>query len=137
MRRVDLAPLPGELEDLLDLPLEQAMNRATATRPVGEAAGERPPRPPPGAPLVEAEDAARSLLRPATRDGVLEQSQQRDLHVRVDARGDRAYQPERCFPRSTTSSIACSLTVSANRSISALAAASSASSAAARTPGRD
>jgi IS30 family transposase len=137
MRRVGLAPLLGEGKDLADLPLEQAVDGAAAAAAVGEVAGQGALRPAAGAPLVQAEDAARPLMRPATRDGVLEQPQQRDLHSRVDARGDRAYQPERCFPRSTTSSIACSLTVSANRSISNLAAASSASSAAPRAPGRD
>lgn len=79
--------------------------------------------------LIQAEHPARAPMRPALADGPLEQPQQRPLDVDIDARGDRAYQPERCFPRSATSSIACSLTVSSKRAISARAAVSSASSA--------
>jgi hypothetical protein len=39
---------------------------------------------------------------------VLDQAEQRQLDVDLDAGRDATYQPERCFPRSTTSSIACS-----------------------------
>jgi hypothetical protein len=75
--------------------------------------------------LIQAQYAARLPLRPAAGDGLLEQGEQRELDMGVDACGNRAYQAEHCFPRSATSSIACSLTVSSKRAISALAAASS------------
>jgi hypothetical protein len=94
-----------------------------------ELTGGRAPLPAPGAARVKTEHPARPPQRPALADGPLEQPQQRPFDVDVDAGGNRAYQPERCFPRSATSSIACSLTVSSNLAISARAAASSASSA--------
>jgi hypothetical protein len=114
------------------------MHRPPAGPTVLELSGGLTRLPVTRASLRQAEHAARPAEAPAGRRRLGDQRQQRVLDVGITARGDRAYQPERVFPRKATSSIACSLTVSSKRATSALAAASSASSPLpARTPGRD
>ena len=137
MGAVDLAPLLGQLEDRLDLFVQQAMDRAAAAWMIRQRASG-----PPGLPAVD--PTLGHLQHPAgvpqaqpLGDGLVDQRQQGGLGGGCHARGDTADQPQRDFPRSSTSSIACSLTASASLAISARAAASSASSRAWRTPGLD
>jgi len=101
----------------------------SAAGPVGELAGGGALLPTPRAALLQAQQPAAALKAPAAGGHAVQQLEQRLLDSDVDASRDRAYQPERVFPRNATSSIACSLTVSSNRLISALAAASCTSSA--------
>jgi hypothetical protein len=128
MRAIRLAPLVGQSQDRVDLRGHQAVHRVPAAAPVGQLADRRTRPPATGAARIKPEHAARPPERPALTDGLLEQREQRRLDVDADTGRHRAYQPERCFPRSATSSIACSLTVSSKRAISARAACSSASS---------
>ncbi len=134
---VDLAPLLGQLQDCLNLLVEQAVDRATAGGPVGQRAGGPPGLPAVDPPLADLQHPAGSLHGQPLGDGLVDQPQQRVLGGGCHARGDTADQPRRDFPRSKASSIACSLTASPSRCISARAAASSASSRAWRTPGLD
>ncbi len=122
VRTVDLAPPRLEREDLLDLCGHQPVHRVTAARPIGEQAHAPAPCPTPRPTLVEVKHAAGPLMRPALPDGVVDQVEQGGLVAGREAGRDRAYQPERPFPRNATSSIACSLTVSSNRAISDRAA---------------
>ena len=122
VRGVDLTPLPSQGEDRLDLLRAQRVHRRAARRGVRQRAGAGALLPVARAPLRQPEDPAR-LAKAPTRPGRLsDQLQQPRLDRRLNAGWDAAYQPERVFPRNATNSIACSLTVSSNRAISARAA---------------
>ena len=125
---VDLAPLLGQVENLLDLLVQQAVDRAAASGPVGKRAGRPAGLSTIDPPLADLQHPAGSLSGEPLGDGLVDQHQQRVLGGGCHTWGDAADQPQRDFPRSSISSIACSLTASPNRCISARAAASSASS---------
>jgi len=125
---VDLAPLLGQVENLLDLLVQQAVDRAAAGGPVGKRAGRPAGLPPVDPPLGDLQRPAGSLHGQPFGGGPVDQPQQRVLGGGCHTWGDAADQPQRDFPRSSISSIACSLTASPSRAISARAAASSASS---------
>ena len=125
---VDLAPLLGQVENLLDLLVQQAVDRAAASGPVGQRAGCPPGLPTIDPPLADLQHPAGSLRGEPLGDGLVDQPQQRVLGGGCHTWGDAADQPQRDFPRSSISSIACSLTASPSRAISARAAANSASS---------
>ena len=128
MRAVDLAPLVGQVENLLDLLVQQAVDRAAASGPVGQRAGRPAGLPTIDPPLADLQHPAGSLRGEALGDGLVDQPQQRVLGGGCHTWGDAADQPQRDVPRSSISSIACSLTASPSRAISARAAANSASS---------
>ena len=127
MRAIDLAPLVGQLEDRLDLLGPSA--RAPPARPAVDRPAPRRRRACQCRARRSESPSTRHAARqaPAGRGRPRDQLQQRRLDLGVDARRDRAYQSERDFPRRATSSIACSLTVSSSRAISARSAASPAS----------
>ena len=137
VRAIDLTPLVGQLEDRGDLLGPERVHRPPARPAILQPPGGLTRLPEARAPLRQPEHPARMSEAPPGARGLGEQPQKRRLDTGVDARRDRAYQPERVFPRNATNSIACSLTVSSKRAISARAAASSASSALARIPGLD
>jgi hypothetical protein len=64
-------------------------------------------------PHISNQHAARA---PATsrRGRPIDQARQLELGLRAQSSGDRAAKPERCLPRCTAGSIACSLIVSDN-----------------------
>jgi hypothetical protein len=93
-----------------------------AAGPVGELTRRGARLPVPGAALSQPQQLAGAPKRPAAGGHRVQQTEQRPLDPRVDARRDRTYQPERVFPRNATNSMACSLTVSSSRAISARAA---------------
>ncbi|HSO56027.1 MAG TPA: hypothetical protein VL330_25530, partial [Actinomycetes bacterium] len=134
MGAVHLAPLLRQLQDLLDLLLQQAVDRATTGGPILKRASDSPGLPAAHPPLGHLQHSAAALHGEPLGDGLVDQLQQRVLGGGCHARRDAADQPQRDFPRSKVSSIACSLTASPSRCISARAAASSASSRACRTP---
>jgi hypothetical protein len=98
MRTVEVPPRVGQREDLCDLARRHAVHRMPTGPTIGELAGRGSRRPAPRAPLIEAEHPAGAPVRLAHTGRVLEQAEQRALDRDVDAGGDRAYQPERCFP---------------------------------------
>ena len=125
---VDLAPLLGQLQDLLDLLGEQSVDGAAATGSVLKRASGAAGLPTIDPPLADLQHPAGSLRGEPLGDGLVDQPQQRMLGGGCHTWGDAADQPQRDFPRSSISSIACSLTASPSRAISARAAANSASS---------
>ena len=128
MRAVDLAPLDGQLQDRLDLLVQQAMDRAAASGPVGQRPGRPADLPTVDPPLGQLQHPAGRLGGEPLSHGLVDQPHQRLLGGGCHTWGDAADQPQRDFPRSSISSIACSLTASPSLAISARAAATSASS---------
>src|SRR5215217_7891118 len=135
MGAVHLAPRLRQLQDLLDLLVQQAVDRATTGGPILKRASHPPDPPAAHPPLGHLQHSAGALHGEPLGDGLVDQLQQRVLGGGGHARRNAADQPQRDFPRSSISSIACSLTASPSRWISARAAASSRSSRACRTPG--
>lgn len=127
MRAVDLAPLDGQLQDRLDLLGQQAVDRSAASGPVGQRPGRPADLPTVDPPLGQLQHPAGRLGGEPLSDGLVDQPQQRLLGGGCHTWGDAADQPQRDFPRSSISSIACSLTASPSLAISARAAANSAS----------
>lgn len=137
MRGVDLAPLARQRKDRVDLRRAQPVDRR-ARPAIVKQPRQRARLSVTRAALPELQQPTRPAKAPAALHGLLDQPQQRALDVGVHARRDVAYQPKRDFPRNATSSIACSLTVSSNRAISARGAPSSTSRRSpSRRPGRD
>ncbi len=97
MRAVERSPLVGQPQDRGDLVGGDAVDGMAARRAVIELVGRRPGRPASGAAPIDLQDRAGAALRPALTRGVLDEPQQRALDLHVDASGNRAYQPERCF----------------------------------------
>jgi hypothetical protein len=77
MRAVDLAPLGGQLQDLLDLLVQRAVDGAAASGPVGRRAGRPAGRPTIDPPLADLQHPTGSLGGEPLGDGQLDQPQQR------------------------------------------------------------
>ena len=124
VRGVELAPLLGEPQDHPHLLRAQRVHRHPARLTVGQLPGASALLPVPPAPLRQAEHPTRLAEAPARRGRLGDQPQSRAFTATSTRAGTRPTSPAR-FPRNTTSSIACSLTVSSSRAISARAATSS------------
>jgi hypothetical protein len=95
---VDLAPLGGQPQDLLDLLVQQALDHPAAGGPVRQCAGGAPGLPTVDPPLADLQHPAGSLGGEPLGDGLVDQLQQRLLGGGFHPWGTPPINPSAMFP---------------------------------------
>ena len=122
---VDLAPLVIEREDLGAFLGQDRVQRVAARHPVGQCLLGSAGIPTVRTNLTKVQHPGGAPQRPASCEGLIEQTEESGFGGRIDTTWDTATQPQPSFPSTSVSLTASSLTASDNRATSAFAASSS------------